>query len=252
MSRRSSAGNGGLILLLIIVAVIMFARQRREERAEERTTGLDTALTPDPGVAERDGLAAMIAIDVSGSMNERAGGGSDERKIVSARRAAIDLVEQFARYADDHKGEPVLLGVYEFSDKDNEPDLRPIVTLGPPDRVRARAAIDKMEADGGTPIGNAMISAKKLLDSTGLSRRHLLVVTDGENTSGPEPEDVAAAIARRPASEQPSMYFVAFDISASRFNAVRDAGGLVLEAANAKALNDTLDSLLRGKILIEK
>ena len=30
------------------------------------------------------------------------------------------------------------------------------------------------------------------------------------------------------------------------------AGGLVLPAANARELNDTLDSLLRGNILLEK
>jgi hypothetical protein len=97
-----------------------------------------------------------------------------------------------------------------------------------------------------------MIAGKLALDKTGLSRRHLLVITDGENTNGPSPEDVAAAISRRPVTEQPSMYFVAFDIAASRFDSVRNAGGLVLEAVNAKALNDTLDTLLRGKILIEK
>jgi len=109
-----------------------------------------------------------------------------------------------------------------------------------------------MEADGGTPIGNAMIAGKKALDATGLARRHLLVVTDGENTTGPSPDEVTAAIGRRPLDEQPSVYFVAFDIAASRFDRVRDAGGLVLGAVDAKALNETLDSLLRGKILIER
>jgi hypothetical protein len=97
-----------------------------------------------------------------------------------------------------------------------------------------------------------MVTAKLALDATGLSRRHLLVVSDGENTDGFRPEDVAAAIGKRPESEKPSIYFVAFDIEARRFNGVRDAGGLVLSAANAKELNDTLDMLLRGKILLEK
>ena len=110
-----------------------------------------------------------------------------------------------------------------------------------------------MKASGGTPIGDAMVAGKRALDATGLSRRHLLVVTDGENTDGPEPDDVAGRHrCAAPPTERPSIYFVAFDIDASRFNGVRDAGGLVLEAANARALNDTLDSLLRGKILIEK
>ena len=124
--------------------------------------------------------------------------------------------------------------------------------MGPPDLASAERAIAKLEADGGTPIGEAMITAKRELDRTGLTRRHLLVVTDGENTDGFSPDRVAQAIGRRPEAERPSMYFVAFDIDASRFARVRDAGSLVLPAANARELNDTLDSLLRGKILLEK
>ena len=105
-----------------------------------------------------------------------------------------------------------------------------------------RPYIASVRPDGGTPIGNAMITAKGELDATGLARRHLLVVTDGENTDGFEPDRVAAAIGRRPEAERPSIY----DFEA------REAGGLVLAAANARELNDTLDALLRGKILIEK
>jgi hypothetical protein len=124
--------------------------------------------------------------------------------------------------------------------------------MGPPDRARAAAAISRLEPDGGTPIGQAMITGKQALDATGLTRRHLLVVTDGENTDGFRPEQVAAGIARRPDAERPSIYFVAFDVAASRFAGVRDNGGLVLSAANGTELNETLDMLLRGKILVEK
>ena len=178
--------------------------------------------------------------------------GRKERKIEIARRAARDLVEQFARYAEEHKDEPVLLGIFEFSERSGEDDTRPIIPMGPPDRGRAEDALARLRADGGTPIGNAMIAAKRELDRTGLTRRHLLLVTDGENTDGFDPSKVAVAITRRPEAERPSIYFVAFDIEASRFEGVRKAGGLVLAAANARELNDTLDSLLRGKILIEK
>ena len=47
-----------------------------------------------------------------------------------------------------------------------------------------------LDPEGGTPIGQAMVTAKLALDATGLSRRHLLVVSDGENTDGFRPEDV--------------------------------------------------------------
>jgi hypothetical protein len=112
--------------------------------------------------------------------------------------------------------------------------------------------LSNVVAEGGTPIGAAMIAAKHELDATGLSRRHLLVVTDGENTDGVAPDEVTAAIGRRPESERPSIYLVAFDIDARQFNSVRDAGALLLAAGNAKELSATLDGLLRGKILVEQ
>jgi VWA domain-containing protein len=218
------------------------------------TREIEQALEPPKPAEPREGLAAAIAIDVSGSMDDRVTGedGRRARKIDVARRAARELVAQFAKYASEHQGEPVSLGIFEFSRRDNRPDCRSIIPMGPPDLAQADAALARLDPEGGTPIGQAMVTAKLALDATGLSRRHLLVVSDGENTDGFRPEDVAAAIAKRPEGEKPSIYFVAFDIEARRFNGVRDAGGLVLSAANAKELNDTLDMLLRGKILLEK
>jgi len=220
-------------------------------RAERR---IDEELGPAAEVQPREGLAAAILIDVSGSMVEEGDGpdGRETRKIEVARRAARDLVEQFARYADDHTGEAVLLGLYEFSERDGEPDCRAVIEMAPPDRARADAAMKRMRAQGGTPIGNAMMAAKRQLDATGLSRRHLLVVTDGENTDGFDPDEVTRVINRRPEAERPSIYFVAFDIDERRFTRVRDAGALLLGATDARDLNDTLESLLRGQILIEK
>ena len=246
---------GWIVLLLVILSFKGCDRDDRRASNDERTDKqIASALAPASAVEQREGLVAAILIDVSGSMNDPVAGldGRSEPKIEIARRAARDLVEQFARYADDHKDEPVQLGVYEFSRRRGEPDCRPIIEMGPPDRTRADAAIQRLNPEGGTPIGQAMITAKRALDDTGLSRRHLLLVTDGENTDGYAPERVAEGIAKRPAEERPSIYFVAFDVDANRFARVRDAGGLVLPASNAKELNDTLDSLLRGKILLEK
>ena len=217
-------------------------------RAERR---IDAALAPASPVEERPGLAAVVLIDVSGSMEQRIRG-ERTQKIDVARRAALDLVEQFVRYAKDHPKETVQLSVAEFSARDGEGDVREVIPMGAPDLERARSAIAAMRAEGGTPIGSAVIHAKRALDATGLARRHLLVITDGENTNGDSPEAVVAAIGRRPQVEHPSIYFVAFDIEASRFDDVRNAGGLVLPAGSGKALGETIDSLLRGRILVEK
>jgi len=246
---------GWIVLLLVILSFKGCDRDDRRAARDDRTDEqIASALAPASAVAQREGLAAAIVIDVSGSMKDPVKGldGRGEPKIEVARRAARDLVEQFARYAEEHKDESVQLGIYEFSRRRGEPDCRPIIAMGPPDRTRADSAIQRLDPEGGTPIGQAMITAKRALDDTGLSRRHLLLVTDGENTDGYAPERVAQGIAKRPTEERPSIYFVAFDVDAGRFSRVRDAGGLVLPAANAKELNDTLDSLLRGKILLEK
>lgn len=211
------------------------------------------ALAGGPSAAPREGLAAAIVIDVSGSMNDRVRGddGQRVRKIEVARRAAGGLIEQFAAYAEAHPDERVELGIFEFSRREGQPDARPIVPMGPPDRA-AIEMLARLQPQGGTPIGTAMIAATHALDATGLSRRHLLLVTDGENTHGFGPEAVAAGIARRPPDAQPSIYFVAFDVDARRFDGVRDAGGLVLPAANAQELTGTLDMLISGKILVER
>jgi Ca-activated chloride channel family protein len=210
------------------------------------------ALTPSTTTATKEGLAAAIVIDTSGSMDRRAAKGNNIPKITYARAAANDIVAQFARYADDHKGETVLLAIYEFSARDDQERCREVVPMSPPNRDKARTAIAQLRADGGTPIGDAMIKAKLALDATGLARKHLLVVTDGENTNGYDPDEVAVAINKRPETERPSLYFVAFDVDAKIFEPVKKAGGLIMSAASGKELNDTLDMLLRGKILIEK
>jgi Mg-chelatase subunit ChlD len=257
MPRNTNA----VIVFLLMLFVMGRCRDRspsnsigRVAEAPREDSRIEAALQPEAPAEAREGLAAAIVIDVSGSMDERVTGedGRRARKIDVARRAANALVEQFAAYADEHKEEPVLLGVFEFSKRENQPACRSIIPMGPPDRSQAGEALARLDPEGGTPIGEAMITAKKALDATGLSRRHLLIVSDGENTDGFKPEEVAAAIGRRPEAERPSIYFVAFDIEARRFSRLRDAGGLVLSAANATELNSTLDMLLKGKILLEK
>ena len=101
------------------------------------------------------------------------------------------------------------------------------------------------------PVAEIIIGNPPIAEVT-VPASHLLVVTDGENTDGVAPDTVARAIGQRPDAERPSIYFVAFDVDAKRFARVRDAGGLILSAANATELNTTLDTLLSDKILVEK
>ena len=167
---------------------------RTAEAPARDTREIEQALVPAQEAEPREGVAAAIVIDVSGSMDDRVtdAAGRRARKIDVARRAARDLVAQFAAYASEHPTETVSLGIFEFSRREGRPDCRPIIPMGAPDPSKADEALARLDPEGGTPIGQAMITAKLALDATGLSRRHLLLVSDGENTDGYRPDDVAA------------------------------------------------------------
>jgi hypothetical protein len=215
---------------------------------------LEEVLRTHANITRQDGIAAAVLMDTSGSMSGSVADidGQPKPKIEIARRAAIDCVRQFEEYSRKNPDRKVLVGVYEFSSRDRGQSCRQVVPLGPPDSAAAAPAINAMVPSGGTPIGDAMIQAKLDLDLTGMSRRHILVVTDGQNNRGYSPGDVANALSRIPEEERASLYFIAFDVGADQFDAVKDAGGLVLAASSGNDLKQTLDFVLTGKILVEQ
>jgi Mg-chelatase subunit ChlD len=221
-----------------------------EREARELTAALQARLTPPAGTVWKDGLAAVVLVDVSGSMHDRIRG-ERRRKIEAAQAAAIDLVGAFNRYATAHPETPVLVGVHEFSARSNQPAAREVIPLGKPNPLSMDSAIRDMKTGGGTPIGEAMAVARLALDRSGLKRRHLLVVTDGENTDGADPALVASVLERQPDEAKASLYFVAFDVDADTFAGVKNAGALLLSAKSGAELAATFDELLSDRILVE-
>ena len=202
----------------------------------------------------KDGVAAAILVDTSGSMADKVAdaGGARSPKIEIARRAVLKLIRQTADFAKAHPQQNVQLGIYEFSARDKEAPCRQVVPLSTPDPDGAAPLLQAMTPKGYTPIGDAIVTVKQKLDASGYRRLHILVVTDGENNRGLPPADVVAAISRLPDVYRASVYFVAFDVAADKFRAVRDAGGLVVPAANEAELQQNLDYILTGKILAEQ
>jgi Mg-chelatase subunit ChlD len=221
-----------------------------DREARELTAALTAQLTPPAGTTWKEGLAAVVLVDVSGSMHDRIKG-ERRRKIEAAQAAAIDLVGAFARYAKAHPDTPVLVGVHEFSARSGTPAAREVIPLAAPDPLTATSAIRRMKTGGGTPIGDAMVEARIALDRSGLKRRHLLVVTDGENTDGHDPGLVASILEKQPEEAKASLYFIAFDVDAQAFAAVKRAGALLLPAKSGAELAATFDELLSDRILVE-
>lgn len=229
--------------------------QRRGRDHESARSGPAEQLAPPADLpAPVDGIAAAILVDTSGSMKEAVSdvSGAPVAKIVVARRSVLAVLGQFEEFARRNPEKKLLVGVYEFSSRDDPDWCREVIPPGPPDAAAAADAVSRLRPLGGTPIGEAMIRAKLALDQTGLRRKHLLVVTDGESNRGYAPGDVARAIGRLPDDIRAMIHFIAFDVEAARFRAVQDAGGLVLEAASERDLRQTLDFVLTGRILAEE
>ncbi len=247
-----------LACLLLLLSAVTSAcdssgtRRNRFNRAGE-TEPIRELLQPRTEAPAREGIAAAVLIDTSGSMRDAVTEGGDPKpKILIAQEAVVSVLRQFAEYAEKNPEMPLLVGVYEFSGREKQPASRDVVPLGPPDARAAGELVKKMVPEGSTPIGDAMIAAKRELDATGMKHLHLLVVTDGENNRGFTPGDVAAVMAALPPEHQAGIYFIAFDTEAEFFNTVKDAGGLVLAAGNEADLRQTLDFILTGRILVER
>jgi Mg-chelatase subunit ChlD len=119
------------------------------------------------------------------------------------------------------------------------------------DRAAVRNALTRLPSPGGgTAIGEAMRAARPDLYRAGVFRKYLLVVTDGENTSGRSPDDVAREIFLK-SERGVQIYFVAFDTSADRFAFLKDVEGEVIAAGSGAELRTALDQIYRGRILAE-
>jgi hypothetical protein len=200
------------------------------------------------------GTAVAVLVDVSGSMGQPAskGPGQTRSKLEVAKASVLRLVGQIDHSVREHPDRPVVVGIYEFSARSHQPACRTVVPMGPPDLARTQAGLAQMRAEGDTPIGDALIYAKRQLNVTNKASQHILVVTDGENNRGFEPSDVVDVLSRMPENDRAAAYCIAFDIAADRFQRVRDAGGLVLAAMSEVELQQTMDYVLTGKILAEQ
>ena len=119
--------------------------------------------------------------------------------------------------------------------------------LQPYNRETVRAALTRLpRPGGGTAIGEAMRTARPDLYRAGVFRKYLLVVTDGENTVGRSPDDVARDIFRK-SEGAVQIYFVAFDTSPEKFAFLKEVGGDVIGAGNGAELRTALDGIYQGK-----
>jgi hypothetical protein len=206
--------------------------------------------------SEQEGVALAIIYDTSGSMHDsvRDSTGRLSPKYVIANRALTAVAKQIQAFATSPgAGAPrnVQAGLFVFSGS----SARQAVKFGPFDAAALEDfARTFASPSGNTPLGNVLGVATRAVMNSPLSRKHVLIITDGMNTEGPAPELVLPRLKQQAEQQHASLavHFVAFDVAAKQFDAVKKLGATVVGAADEKQLNTQLEFILQHKILLEE
>ncbi len=196
-------------------------------------------------------MALAIVYDTSGSMSETVpdGRGGQSRKWEvgnAAIVAVVDRIEAWRKAAPKDAPRRVEATLVTFGQGG--------VPLGPFDPEGMRRYASQFRTPGGpTPLGTAIAAAGEELVRSNLLSKHVLVITDGQNSEGILPEEAMGSLGSRAKSRstEVSVHFVAFDVDAAVFAAVKAKGATVVGASDAKQLDERLKFILEEEILLE-
>ncbi len=239
------AGAALLFGALVPWLVACEVNGRRNRNRDVPRDEPESAATYQADVEEGLGAAVAILVDTSGSMRQDAPGDTRPKYEVAqaALEAMLEATEAFIAKRPDF---PIKIGLYSFSS-----NVRTLMPIQPYDRAAIRTSLAGLpRPGGGTAIGEALRTARPDLYRAGVFRKYLLVVTDGENTSGRSPDDVARDIFQK-SEGAVQIYFVAFDTNPQKFAFLKEVGGDVIGAGTGGELRTALDQVYQGKILAE-
>lgn len=202
--------------------------------------------------ADEDDIAIAIVYDTSGSMSLPVKDRDNRQapKFEIANRALESIVKQLEQFSAKG-GKKLQVGLFTFTLQGGQA----VVPLAPFDPAKLRGWLAGFKKpDGGTPLGNAAAEAARALLKAKAGSRHVLIITDGENTIGPAPELVMPKLFDEAIKAGNSLHFhfVAFDVKAAVFAGVKQHGATLVSAADEKQLTEKLTFVLKEKILLEK
>ena len=204
--------------------------------------------------AGEDGVALALVYDTSGSMKEpaRTVDGKQAAKWIIGNRALEQIIHRIQKFATSSvPARTIHAGLYVFRGTSSAE----AVTFAP---WNASAMLDWVKQypgpNSGTPLGATIDLASRALLNSRFTQKHILVVTDGINTSGPDPTVVVPKINKASESKGSPIFihFVAFDIDAKVFAPLKKLGVTVVGAVDEKQLGQQLEFILEEKILLEK
>ncbi|MFB7513349.1 VWA domain-containing protein [Streptomyces sp. NPDC056144] len=173
----------------------MITRKRLATGACALLAALAAALLPTGAAADepvaKESPKVELVLDVSGSMRAK---DIDGQSRMSAAKQAFNEVL-------DAVPEEVALGIRtlgaDYPGQDRKrgcKDTRQLYPVGPLDRTEAKTAVATLAPTGWTPIGPALLGAADDLEGGDATRR-IVLITDGEDTCGVDPCQIARQIA---------------------------------------------------------
>lgn len=222
------------ILLACLIATVAFCRSAQIARAD-------------------DGIAVTIVYDLSGSMGEtvRDRDGKNAPKYIIANRALLAVVDRLQKFTETAKDKKLAVGLITFADGKVK-DALPLAQFQA--QTFRDWAASAPKPNGGTPIGDSLRAATMKLLASPLNHKHILVITDGANTVGPDPAKVLPDLRKEAQAKGAyiGIYFVAFDVSAKVFDPLKKLDVMVVSAADEQQLNTQLNYVLQEKVLVEQ
>lgn len=200
-------------------------------------------------------ISISIVYDASGSMAETVLNtqGQPEKKFEVANRAMWSIAKILDNYLATDTNKIIFLSIIVLRDGQTWIDSNAVLNSN--SRLSSTFFNSWLKSppkvSGGTALGNAVnLAAVQSGAYPSINKRHVIVITDGENTNGPDPAPIVAE--NKSQNALLGFHFIAFDVGANVFNAVKEAGADVAEAFNEQQLVEQLDYILVEKILLER
>lgn len=204
------------------------------------------------------GISVVIAVDISGSMNDTPRSGSSEQKYIQATDALKSVVKYLA---DVHKKNPNLLinvSLMKFSDDPTILFPMKMITDKSLNDLNSICEYDNFHPYAGTAIGKAMETCSEQLAQSGTILNSMIIITDGQNSVGQDPINVIDGIYsnnNNKCTKDLEVYtstqiinFIGFDVDDSTFSELEKHGANVTSASNKDQLGKALKDLLEADI----
>ena len=234
--------------LLAAVAVLLVAAVLPPAAAAPAPAGRAPSAAPAaPARAAADPSSAIrplvIVLDTSGSMEEDDGTGTI--KLAGAQRALSDVIRR------QRPGSQIGLWTYPTGADCGPGRFR--IPVGPLDQRSMIRSIRRLDANGGTPTGEALRAVTRDLRDNGYAGATILLISDGLSTCDADPCDVARQVTAD--GFDLTVDTAGFRISRDGLRELsciaRATGGQTYHANDSDDLNEVVSEATRAELTLE-